>query len=132
MLLFYYTFFSGYSGTCISDLCLESRDANGTEDQGRNKVSVPRPGMFTSTVWTSFSSLAKRSSFEPLIMETSRQAFDSEKDSRLRVGPLPFGGMILFWPVIATGLFDRDVTDAQAVRYPNLYETGRLGLDSWQ
>ena len=37
--------------------------------------------------------------------------------------------MILFWPVIATGLFDRDVTDAQAVRYPNLYETGRLGLD---
>ncbi|CAK9018579.1 unnamed protein product [Durusdinium trenchii] len=64
MLLFYYTFFSGYSGTC----------------------------MFTSTVWTSFS-------------------------------------MILFWPVIATTLFDRDVTDAQAVKYPALYETGRLGLD---
>jgi len=64
MLLFYYTFFSGYSGTC----------------------------MFTSTVWTSFS-------------------------------------MILFWPVIATGLFDRDVTDEQAVKYPALYETGRLGLD---
>eukprot|EP00438_Fugacium_kawagutii_P035118 Skav218758 [mRNA] locus=scaffold1372:94796:116532:- [translate_table: standard] len=64
MLLFYYTFFSGYSGTC----------------------------MFTSTVWTSFS-------------------------------------MILFWPVIATGIFDRDVTAAQALRYPALYETGRLGLD---
>lgn len=64
MLLFYYTFFSGYSGTC----------------------------MFTSTVWTSFS-------------------------------------MILFWPIIATGLFDRDVTDEQAIRFPALYETGRLGLD---
>ena len=49
-------------------------------------------GMFTSTVWTSFS-------------------------------------MILFWPVIATGLFDRDVTDEQAVKYPALYETGRLGLE---
>ena len=49
-------------------------------------------GMFTSTVWTSFS-------------------------------------MILFWPVIATGLFDRDVTDEQAIRFPALYETGRLGLD---
>lgn len=37
--------------------------------------------------------------------------------------------MILFWPVIATGLFDRDVTDEQAVKYPALYETGRLGLE---
>ena len=64
MLLFYYTFFSGYSGTC----------------------------MFTSTVWTSFS-------------------------------------MILFWPIIATGISDRDVTAKQAVEHPSLYETGRLGLD---
>ncbi|CAE7514855.1 unnamed protein product, partial [Symbiodinium pilosum] len=64
MLLFYYTFFSGYSGTC----------------------------MFTSTVWTSFS-------------------------------------MVLFWPIIATGISDRDVTDKQAVEHPSLYETGRLGLD---
>ncbi|CAJ1432175.1 unnamed protein product [Effrenium voratum] len=64
MLLFYYTFYSGYSGTC----------------------------MFTSTVWTSFS-------------------------------------MILFFPIIATGIFDRDVTDLQAVEYPALYETGRKGLD---
>ena len=37
--------------------------------------------------------------------------------------------MILFWPIIATGLFDRDVTDEQAIRFPALYETGRLGLD---
>ena len=64
MLLFYYTFFSGYSGTC----------------------------MFTSTVWTSFS-------------------------------------MILFWPIIATGISDRDVTAKQAVEHPSLYATGRLGLD---
>ena len=40
--------------------------------------------------------------------------------------------MILFWPVIATGLFDRDVTDAQAVKHPALYETGRLGLETWR
>lgn len=39
--------------------------------------------------------------------------------------------MILFWPVIATGLFDRDVTDEQAVKYPALYETGRLGLEPY-
>eukprot|EP00931_Biecheleriopsis_adriatica_P049981 TRINITY_DN28922_c0_g1_i1.p1 TRINITY_DN28922_c0_g1~~TRINITY_DN28922_c0_g1_i1.p1 ORF type:complete len:1537 (-),score=281.76 TRINITY_DN28922_c0_g1_i1:177-4787(-) len=64
LLLFYYTFFSGFSGTC----------------------------MFTSAVWTSFN-------------------------------------LILFFPIIATGVFDRDVTAKQAMKLPGLYETGRLGVD---
>eukprot|EP00405_Crypthecodinium_cohnii_P042710 CAMPEP_0206559476 /NCGR_PEP_ID=MMETSP0325_2-20121206/20417_1 /ASSEMBLY_ACC=CAM_ASM_000347 /TAXON_ID=2866 /ORGANISM="Crypthecodinium cohnii, Strain Seligo" /LENGTH=944 /DNA_ID=CAMNT_0054060985 /DNA_START=14 /DNA_END=2849 /DNA_ORIENTATION=- len=64
LLLFYYTFISGFSGT----------------------------SMFDGYVWTSFN-------------------------------------VILFAPIIATGVFDRDVSDVHALSYPNLYESGRLGLD---
>jgi len=64
LLLFYYTFISGYSGT----------------------------SMFTSLVWTSFN-------------------------------------VILGFPIIATGIFDRDVSAREALQNPSLYETGRLGLD---
>jgi len=64
LLLFYYTFLSGFSGT----------------------------SMFDGYVWTSFN-------------------------------------VILFFPIIATGVFDRDVEDHHALRYPKLYENGRLGLD---
>lgn len=64
LLLFYYTFISGFSGT----------------------------SMFEGMVWTSFN-------------------------------------VILFWPIIATGMFDRDVADEKALDNPALYENGRLGLD---
>jgi len=64
LLLFYYTFISGFSGT----------------------------SMFEGMVWTSFN-------------------------------------VILFWPIIATGVFDRDVSDQQALNNALLYQNGRLGLD---
>jgi len=37
--------------------------------------------------------------------------------------------VILFLPIVATGIFDRDVDDNLALSRPELYETGRLGLE---
>ena len=35
--------------------------------------------------------------------------------------------VILALPIIATGIFDRDLTAEQALEHPWLYETGRKG-----
>jgi len=37
--------------------------------------------------------------------------------------------LVLSVPVVATGIFDRDVSDAMVIENAPLYETGRLGLD---
>jgi len=37
--------------------------------------------------------------------------------------------VVLSFPIIATGVFDRDVSALEALEHPELYETGRKGLD---